>query len=1067
VSELCGCCASGAQALVVEAENRPELSAVAFRVGTFGMFRQALLHAIAETPALAGLRSRLSDDYSIMLLELWAVVADVLSFYQERIANEGYLRTATTRDSVRRLARLADYQLRPGAAATARLAFTVDAGTRLIVPAGLRVQSVPAAGEQPQKFETLEPVQVDWRLNRLRIVSAPIFRNPLGAGSREAYLAPDEASPAIAALLQPNDRILVRSSSALEEASIERIDIIEDRVRLRFTAPIVGTTWNAFHMAYKKTQTFRLFGHGAPTRYPKPVTDKSGHVKAWRLALTNRRLATPDRFPLDGRYDIPPRTRLLVEVRAGSTVYATETRVSAAGQMIDTVGPLRDTVTVVSVTPPVSFPAATVDRTDVLIHVLAEATLALWPYAYSDRLITGECYISGRRSGWDRIEVGRVIERKSYKRGVEISVRDIDVGRPVILLDDVAVPVTATVRAAELVGASIIVGPTANDTAMAAAIGLAPGEGERVTGLVSGTIRHGLGLSNPKGELQVTIGQLPAQLLALGALSVQGPDYYERLAAILQAALRAASSAPTFREARVVTIGARLVVVSGVANDEVSFAPTPADATTVGELGLDPSVVRFVDGVRSAPVVAPVVDRSGMLRITEGLRLAYEVSVTLTAAWQPRDIAAALLRALQLSPFSLRITADDETKRLLILPDIPRDDAQYLKLTVTPDGEVDLATQTAALLANVTTASHGESVAGEVVGDADASQLFQRFVLRKKPVTYVPAAVPGGLASTLHLRVNGIEWREVPTLYGASGRDEVFITRLDDDATMTVHFGDGTAGRRPPSGRSNIVATYRQGLGVAGRVRANTLSTLLDRPTGLKASTNPLPADGGADAESLEHARRAAPGTVRTFGRAVSLRDFEDITLASGEVAKCKATWVWAYDARVIHLTVAGQQGGTFSPEALRRIRATLHVERDPNHKLLIDNCAGVPILISVGLQVNERFDTAAVIARARQALLDALAFDALDLAQSIHLSDIYAVLQDVPGVVAADIDDLDYKNPDAAHNGTTERPHRHLPILPARPAPNPPFHVLPAELATIEVPSQDILVRATGGIRV
>ena len=45
----------------------------------------------------------------IALLDAWATVGDVLTFYQERIANEGYLRTATERRSVLELARLVGY----------------------------------------------------------------------------------------------------------------------------------------------------------------------------------------------------------------------------------------------------------------------------------------------------------------------------------------------------------------------------------------------------------------------------------------------------------------------------------------------------------------------------------------------------------------------------------------------------------------------------------------------------------------------------------------------------------------------------------------------------------------------------------------------------------------------------------------------------------------------------------------------------------------------------------------------------------------------------------------------
>ena len=75
---------------------------------------------------LQGLKTRDDDDFSIALLDATATMADVLTFYQERIANESYLRTATERRSLLELARLIGYELRPGVAASAFLAFTMD-----------------------------------------------------------------------------------------------------------------------------------------------------------------------------------------------------------------------------------------------------------------------------------------------------------------------------------------------------------------------------------------------------------------------------------------------------------------------------------------------------------------------------------------------------------------------------------------------------------------------------------------------------------------------------------------------------------------------------------------------------------------------------------------------------------------------------------------------------------------------------------------------------------------------------------------------------------------------------
>src|SRR5678816_3746877 len=78
---------------------------------------------------LRALTTRDPSDFSIALLDGWATVADVLTFYEERIANEGFLRTATERRSILELARLIGYELNPGVAASVHLAYTVDTAT--------------------------------------------------------------------------------------------------------------------------------------------------------------------------------------------------------------------------------------------------------------------------------------------------------------------------------------------------------------------------------------------------------------------------------------------------------------------------------------------------------------------------------------------------------------------------------------------------------------------------------------------------------------------------------------------------------------------------------------------------------------------------------------------------------------------------------------------------------------------------------------------------------------------------------------------------------------------------
>jgi len=185
--DTCGCCDEPADP---PRDNRPGLPAIRWRPGTwstiFARLKDALsTTAIADGPnrdtrPLTALTARADDDPAIAWLDACAVVGEILSFYQERIANEGFLRTATERRSVLELARQIGYELGPGVAASAALAFTLDAplaqvpGLPTTTPSlvtlavGTQVKSMPGPGQLPQTFETIEPLTARVAFNTLR-----------------------------------------------------------------------------------------------------------------------------------------------------------------------------------------------------------------------------------------------------------------------------------------------------------------------------------------------------------------------------------------------------------------------------------------------------------------------------------------------------------------------------------------------------------------------------------------------------------------------------------------------------------------------------------------------------------------------------------------------------------------------------------------------------------------------------------------------------------------------------------------------------------------------------------
>ena len=194
---LCGCCAGTSVQTPALETNLPGLPAIVYRAGTWASFKESMLARLSSSdyPALAGLKTRDDDDFTVAFLDATAVVLDILTFYQERLANESYLRTATQLRSLTELSRLIGYRPRPGVAASAYLAFTLQAAPgqppdpttpAITIPAGSGVQSIPAQGQKAQVFETSADIQAkpDW--NALPVQTSQPWQPP---GSGSVYLS--------------------------------------------------------------------------------------------------------------------------------------------------------------------------------------------------------------------------------------------------------------------------------------------------------------------------------------------------------------------------------------------------------------------------------------------------------------------------------------------------------------------------------------------------------------------------------------------------------------------------------------------------------------------------------------------------------------------------------------------------------------------------------------------------------------------------------------------------------------------------------------------------------------
>lgn len=983
-SDNCGCCAGVTPLTPVDAIQPPGQPALALRAGTHGRFRQSMLAGLADESALANLTTRASDDPAIALLDSWAAVLDVLCFYQERIGNENYLRTATERRSVLELARAIGYELHPGVAASTWLAFTLETApgapleTRIDI--GARAQSVPGQDETAQTFETLEAIDAKARWNALPVLAAEAV--PPRMGLRTIYLA------GTATRLQAGDALLVIGDERTKDPGNENWDF-RRVARLREVLPAdpsdpkdagytivtldrgLGKPWHGVHPARANPRCHalraraHLFGHNAPDWRAMPAS----------LRATYLGLADEARPPIGQHPEWPGFTLAdISDPPAGSGS-------GLLGQYYRGKG----------------FRELRLSRTDAMVNFD-------WGAGSPDPSVPADQF-SVRWSGWIQPPVtGQFTFFVTADDGLRLWIDN-------RLIIDFWIDQGATERS----GTASLRADHKHDIRL-----------EYYENGGSATCRlawSGPGVSKavvpaarlyPRDVHTVHLDASYPKWLAGGWAVLSIPNYEEvyRIVAteddaradfaVSATATRLTLSGENLRD----TFNNRVRSTTAFGQSEpLDWATRPLSGFVQGHLidlaGYEPDLPAgrwlAVSGLVLADLPANTRARS---RLAKGDALA---SIRIGRDRQTADLEfedfSRLTVALAPAADIVRIQHNDSGNgrtQLLLASDLTH---AYLPASVR-------------INANLAPASAGDSkqmrIQPEPLGGGDGSRSLQRFNLRQGPLTYITAATPSGTASTLEIRVDGLLWPEAPHFTAPGPGERAYTVKLDENGSATVQFGDGTHGTRLPTG-GNVEARYRVGLGTAGNVGAEQISMLLSRPPGLKAVTNPVAASGGTDAEAGDEARRNAPLRVRTLDRIVSLRDFEDFAAAFTGIGKAQAVWLWDGERRMVHLTVAGTGGAPLDPNAAlyRNLLAAIDSARPPYQPLRVSPGRDLRFGLTAGLWIAPEYAPERVLAAAGKALAAAFGFAARAFGQPVTGSEVLAALQGVAGVVGADLDRL------------------------------------------------------------
>jgi hypothetical protein len=301
------------------------------------------------------------------------------------------------------------------------------------------------------------------------------------------------------------------------------------------------------------------------------------------------------------------------------------------------------------------------------------------------------------------------------------------------------------------------------------------------------------------------------------------------------------------------------------------------------------------------------------------------------------------------------------------------------------------------VLHNVVELTRGKTVDAEQLGTGDASVLNQEFVLRKSPLTYLPAG--DRYTSTLALSVNGVQWTEVSSLYNQPHDAQVFVTDEDDAQKTHIKGGDGVNGALFPTG-APILATYRIESGLDAP-EPGALTTIAKPFPGLRAVRSPVAGGGGADPDPRDQIRRYAPRSVLTFGRAISADDYEAIAAGAPSVARVRAQYAWSSDEQ--RATVTLYVGDTAA--AVASAKNALLIAADPNRPVKVEQATLVLASLVVTIRIHPERIVEDVIESVRNALADPdhglLGERRTEIGESIYFSQLSDACAHVAGVEA------------------------------------------------------------------
>lgn len=270
-----------------------------------------------------------------------------------------------------------------------------------------------------------------------------------------------------------------------------------------------------------------------------------------------------------------------------------------------------------------------------------------------------------------------------------------------------------------------------------------------------------------------------------------------------------------------------------------------------------------------------------------------------------------------------------------------------------------------------------------------------------RPVLYLGSLPDGKYYETgsMELSIGGESWTLVDTFAYSKPTDKHFMVSISEDMEPYIHFGDGVFGAIPSAGSLISGVKFYLTNGSAGNIPVSSITSV---PSEISASvsgvecSNRDPGSGGSNYETLPILKEHIRSSVKTMGVAITKEDFVNLAKLVPGIGKAKADYECG---RKLTVYVSGLTNVAVADSKVNEVLNELKQKAPLTTWLNVKSAGTVEIILEMEVTGKKSYKKTEIQQSVLQALYDKYNAQNSDIGGDVRLSDIYALIDNLPQV--------------------------------------------------------------------